>query len=89
MYYRCSHNHVPVSNGHLKDNIILCPMHGARFDIKTGKKVSDPIMPSLETDTLPSNLQKYMQYAGQFMSRIKTYDQKKYDVKVEGKIVLR
>ena len=56
MYYRCSHNHVPVSNGHLKDNIIICPMHGARFDIKTGKKVSDPIMPSLETDTLPSNL---------------------------------
>ena len=58
-------------------------MHGARFDIKTGKKVSDPIMPSLETDTLPSNLQKYMQYAGQIMSRIKTYDQKKYEVKVE------
>ena len=86
---RCSHNNVPLSMGHLKDNIITCPMHGARFDIKTGKKVSDPIMPSLETDTLPSNLQKYMQYAGQFMSRIKTYDQKKYDVKVEGKIVLR
>jgi nitrite reductase/ring-hydroxylating ferredoxin subunit len=59
-------------------------MHGARFDIKTGKNVSDPIMPSLETDTLPSNLQKYMQYAGQFMSRIKTYDQKKYEAKVEG-----
>lgn len=58
-------------------------MHGARFDIKTGKKVSDPIMPSLEINTLPSNLQKYMQYAGQFMFRIKIYDQKKYEVKVE------
>ena len=58
-------------------------MHGARFDITTGKKVSDPIMPSLEINTLPSNLQKYMQYAGQFMFRIKTYDQKKYEVKVE------
>jgi nitrite reductase/ring-hydroxylating ferredoxin subunit len=73
--------------GHLKDNIITCPMHGARFDIGTGKKVSDPIMSSLEINTLPSNLQKYMQYASQFMSRIKTYDQKKYEVKVEGNSV--
>lgn len=32
---RCSHNNVPLSMGHLKDNIITCPMHGARFDIKT------------------------------------------------------
>jgi nitrite reductase/ring-hydroxylating ferredoxin subunit len=62
-------------------------MHGARFDIETGKKVSDPIMSSLEINTLPSNLQKYMQYASQFMSRIKTYDRKKYEVKVEGNSV--
>jgi nitrite reductase/ring-hydroxylating ferredoxin subunit len=70
--------------GHLKDNIITCPMLGARFDTKTGKKLSDPVYPSLDTASLPSNLQKYMQQAGQLMSHIKTYDQKRFQVRVEG-----
>ena len=81
---RCSHNNIPLSMGHLKDNIITCPMHGARFDIKTGKKSSDPVYPSLDTASLPSNLQKYMQHAGQLMSHVKTYNQTKFEVKVEG-----
>jgi nitrite reductase/ring-hydroxylating ferredoxin subunit len=84
---RCSHTNAPLSMGHLKDNVVTCPMHGARFDIKTGKKISDPTMPTLNMDSLPSNLQKYMQYAGQLLSRIKTYDQKTYEVKAEGNTV--
>ncbi len=81
---RCSHTNAPLSMGHLKDDVVTCPMHGARFDVKTGKKISDPTMPSINTESLPSNLQKYMQHAGQILSRIKTYDQKKYEVKIEG-----
>jgi nitrite reductase/ring-hydroxylating ferredoxin subunit len=77
----------PLSMGNLKDNVVTCPMHGAKFDIKTGKKISDPTMASINTDSLPTNLQKYMQYAGQILSRIKTYDQKTYEVKVEGNSV--
>jgi nitrite reductase/ring-hydroxylating ferredoxin subunit len=69
--------------GTLKDNVVICPMHGARIDIKTGKKISDPNTQSINTDSLPSNLQKYMQYVGQILFRIKTYDQKTYEVKVE------
>jgi nitrite reductase/ring-hydroxylating ferredoxin subunit len=69
--------------GHIQGNIITCPMHGARFDITTGKKVSDPKFPSIETDSLPENLQKYMEYAGRLLSQIKTYDQEIYEVKVE------
>jgi 3-phenylpropionate/trans-cinnamate dioxygenase ferredoxin subunit len=84
LYDRCSHTNAPLSMGHLRDNVITCPMHGARFDIKTGKKISDPTMPSIKTDSLPSNLQKYIQHVGQILSRIKTYDQKIYEVKVEG-----
>ena len=70
--------------GHIQGNIVTCPMHGARFDITTGKKVSDPKFPSLEIDSLPVNLQKYMEYAGRLLSQIKTYDQEVYEVKVEG-----
>jgi nitrite reductase/ring-hydroxylating ferredoxin subunit len=80
---RCSHTNAPLSMGHIQGNIVTCPMHGARFDIATGKKVSDPKFPSIKTDSLPENLQKYMEYAGRLLSRIKTYDQQIYEVKVE------
>ncbi|MGE5660723.1 MAG: Rieske (2Fe-2S) protein [Ignavibacteriales bacterium] len=81
---RCSHTNAPLSMGHIQDSILTCPMHGARFDITTGKKVSDPKMPSFNIDSLPVNMQKYMEYAGQLLSRIKTYDQDSYEVRVEG-----
>jgi nitrite reductase/ring-hydroxylating ferredoxin subunit len=81
---RCSHTNAPLSMGNIQGTIITCPMHGARFDITTGKKVSDPKFPSFETDSLPVNLQKYMEYAGRLLSQIKTYDQETYEVKVEG-----
>jgi nitrite reductase/ring-hydroxylating ferredoxin subunit len=80
---RCSHTNAPLSMGHIQGNVITCPMHGARFDITTGKKVSDPEFPSIETNSLPENLQKYMEYAGRLLSQIKTYDQQIYEVKVE------
>lgn len=81
---RCSHTNAPLSMGHIQDSILTCPMHGARFDITIGKKVSDPKMPSFNIDSLPVNMQKYMEYAGQLLSRIKTYDQDSYEVRVEG-----
>jgi nitrite reductase/ring-hydroxylating ferredoxin subunit len=84
---RCSHTNAPLSMGHIQGNIVTCPMHGARFDITTGKKMSDPKFPSLKTDSLPENLQKYMEYAGQLLSQIKTYNQEIYEVKVEDNLV--
>src|SRR5262245_19501749 len=72
---RCSHTNAPLSMGHIQGKIVTCPMHGARFDITTGKKVSDPKFPSIETNSLPESLQKYMEYAGRLLSQIKTYDQ--------------
>lgn len=41
-------------------------------------------MPSFNIDSLPVNMQNYMEYAGQLLSRIKTYDQDSYEVRVEG-----
>jgi nitrite reductase/ring-hydroxylating ferredoxin subunit len=84
---RCSHTNAPLSMGHIQGNIVTCPMHGARFDITTGKKMSDPKFPSLKTYSLPENLQKYMEYAGQLLSQIKTYNQEIYEVKVEDNFV--
>ena len=75
---RCSHTNAPLSMGNIQGNIVTCPMHEARFDVMTGKKVSDPKFPSFETESLPVNLQKYMEYAGRLLSQIKTYDQETY-----------
>lgn len=39
---RCSHAEASLSEGKLSDKIVLCPRHGAKFDITTGKALSLP-----------------------------------------------
>jgi 3-phenylpropionate/trans-cinnamate dioxygenase ferredoxin subunit len=38
----CSHDNGPVGDGDIEDNEIICPRHGARFDIRSGKATSLP-----------------------------------------------
>jgi 3-phenylpropionate/trans-cinnamate dioxygenase ferredoxin subunit len=38
----CSHDNGPVGDGEIEENEIICPRHGARFDIYTGKVTSLP-----------------------------------------------
>jgi 3-phenylpropionate/trans-cinnamate dioxygenase ferredoxin subunit len=38
----CSHDDGPVGEGNLEGNEIICPRHGARFDIRSGKALSLP-----------------------------------------------
>ncbi|HTX89752.1 MAG TPA: non-heme iron oxygenase ferredoxin subunit [Anaerolineales bacterium] len=38
----CSHDGGPVGDGDIEGNEIICPRHGARFDIRTGKATSLP-----------------------------------------------
>jgi 3-phenylpropionate/trans-cinnamate dioxygenase ferredoxin subunit len=40
----CSHDHGPVGDGDVEGNEIICPRHGARFDIRTGKATSLPAL---------------------------------------------
>jgi nitrite reductase/ring-hydroxylating ferredoxin subunit len=83
---RCGHMNALLSMGNLSnDNLVTCPMHGARFDVTNGRKVKEPVLtPSQEMEPLPKTWQKYLEYAGQIMSHVKTYDQKVYDTQVEG-----
>ena len=41
---RCSHDDGPLCEGDFdcEDGVAICPRHGARFDIKTGKALSLP-----------------------------------------------
>ena len=38
----CTHDDGPLGDGEVEDCAIICPRHGARFDIHTGKVLSLP-----------------------------------------------
>ena len=38
----CSHDSAPISDGNLVGNNIVCPRHGAKFDIHTGAVTGPP-----------------------------------------------
>jgi 3-phenylpropionate/trans-cinnamate dioxygenase ferredoxin subunit len=38
----CTHDDGPLGDGVLEDHNIVCPRHGAEFDIRTGKVMSMP-----------------------------------------------
>jgi nitrite reductase/ring-hydroxylating ferredoxin subunit len=83
---RCSHMNAPLSIGTLNGKVVTCPMHGARYDITTGKKVAEPMAldPSKFPEPIPEGLQKVFAQAAQIQSKIKTYDQQTYKTKIEG-----
>ncbi|GAB4522371.1 MAG: non-heme iron oxygenase ferredoxin subunit [Anaerolineales bacterium] len=52
----CSHDDGPLGDGELDGHAIICPRHGARFDVRTGKAlclpaiVDIPVYPVREND---------------------------------------
>ncbi len=38
----CTHDNGPLGDGDLEGNEVICPRHGARFDIRTGKTMRLP-----------------------------------------------
>jgi len=45
----CSHAYALLSDGLIEDGAIECPLHNARFDIRTGKALSSPAEVDIET----------------------------------------
>ncbi len=46
---RCSHQDYPLSAGHLDDDQLECPFHGARFDARTGRATGLPAVAPVRT----------------------------------------
>lgn len=38
----CTHDGGPLAEGELKDHIIVCPRHGAEFDVRDGRALKMP-----------------------------------------------
>lgn len=45
----CSHARVLLSKGKLKGASVTCPLHGARFDVRSGRCLSGPQKMDIET----------------------------------------
>ena len=45
----CTHDSQPFGHGVLDNNDIVCPRHGARFDVRTGEVTAPPALVPLDT----------------------------------------
>ena len=45
----CSHAYASMSDGYIEGDCIECPLHGAQFNIKTGKAETPPATVDLAT----------------------------------------
>lgn len=39
---RCTHDGGPLAEGPLEGHVVICPRHGARFDIRDGRALTMP-----------------------------------------------
>jgi 3-phenylpropionate/trans-cinnamate dioxygenase ferredoxin subunit len=46
---RCTHRGAPLSDGDWEGNEVICPWHGARFDLSTGVALSAPATKGVRT----------------------------------------
>ena len=86
---RCGHASARLSSGGLRGNIVTCPLHGAQFDVTTGKKQSEPRLGGNipDMDKLPQSFLKMIEHSAKILAEIKTYDQRSYEVSVDGKSI--
>jgi 3-phenylpropionate/trans-cinnamate dioxygenase ferredoxin subunit len=45
----CTHEEEPLADGIVIDNVIECPLHQGRFDVRNGKALSAPVCIDLQT----------------------------------------
>jgi 3-phenylpropionate/trans-cinnamate dioxygenase ferredoxin subunit len=48
----CTHDDGPLGEGEVEDHQIICPRHGARFDIRTGEVLALPAIKDIPVHPL-------------------------------------
>lgn len=81
---RCGHSNASLSMGSLNGKVVTCPLHGAQFDVTTGRKVRDFNLTVPSLDKLPDDFKKYTKYALGLVGSIKTHDQEDYKLIIEN-----
>ncbi|OLS13645.1 MAG: Rieske (2Fe-2S) domain-containing protein [Promethearchaeota archaeon CR_4] len=82
---RCGHMKALLSMGKLQGTEIICPMHFAHFDMRTGKVTRPPQPENVpDMDKLPAEMVKMLENVDRMVSAVKTHDLKTYEVIVVG-----
>lgn len=45
----CTHEEASLSTGSLKGELVKCPLHGSRFNLRTGEVLEEPAEENLKT----------------------------------------
>ncbi len=45
----CTHDGGPLSEGVVSDTCVICPWHGAEFDLRTGKALTPPAVEDVQS----------------------------------------
>ena len=87
----CGHQRASLAKGKLEGSIVTCPLHGATFDVTTGRNISGIQMhmsPEL-MQKLPPEMVAMFQKTGELLADIDIRPLKTYKVEVkEGSIYL-
>jgi nitrite reductase/ring-hydroxylating ferredoxin subunit len=87
----CGHQRASLAKGKLEGSIVTCPLHGATFDVTTGRNVAGIQMhmsPEL-MQKMPPELVAMFQKTGELLADIDIRPLKTYKVEVkEGSIYL-
>jgi len=83
---RCGHASARLSSGGLGGKVVTCPLHGAQFDVTTGRKEAEPRLGGNipDMDKLPPSFLKLIEHSAKIIAEIKTYDQRTYKISVDG-----
>ncbi len=88
---QCGHQKAALSKGRLEGFTVDCPLHFARFDMRSGKVLSGPDfsrvqLPGLEK--LGPEAMAALQRIGEIIGDVESEDVPAYAVRVEGDTVL-
>ena len=86
---RCGHSNASLVRGTLQGKIVTYPLHGAKFDVTTGKNILGPqmSMPPELREKLPQEFLAMMQKTASIVAEIQVEPLKTFKVSVKGESV--
>lgn len=88
---QCGHQKAALTKGKLEGDAVECPLHFARFDVRSGKALNGPdfarlAIPGMEN--LGPAFMEVMQRTGEIINDVEVEDVPCYEVRVDGDTVL-
>lgn len=83
---RCGHMGAALHQGEYTDGLIVCPLHGAAYEVATGAKAWDAILPPPMAQYSHSENPRIRQF-GELMEAIETLPIRAFSVTIEDDLV--